>query len=212
MTEEKTFEPITSQAEFDERIKARLAREKEKWEKESGSADLKAQLAGKDEEISQIRREHYRADARRAVVDELASSGVTEEGRIERILRHVDLDGIEPAEDGRPHFGSVRGQLAGVSRDMPELLSYQLGAGSGSGSKRPVLTQEKPLSREEVESMSEPEINSNWEGEGEGLHGWRAGVENGLPTEGGRLWPLHLGNRGRGVDGRNPDGERAGIF
>jgi hypothetical protein len=46
---------------------------------------------------------------------------------------------------------------------MPELLSYQLGAGSGIGSEKPVLTQEKPLTREEVESMSEKEINSNWE-------------------------------------------------
>jgi hypothetical protein len=162
MTEEKTFEPITTQAEFDERIKARLARERERWEKETSTDDLKAQLQSKDEEIAQIRREHYRADARRALVDELAASGVTEQGRIERILRHVDFDAIEPAEDGSPHFGSVRGQLAGVSKDMPELLSYQLGAGSG-GSKTPVLTQEKPLSREEVEGMSEKEINSNWE-------------------------------------------------
>src|ERR687890_1600331 len=117
MTEEKTFKPITTQEEFDERIKSRLAREREKWEKESGAEDLKAQLQAKDEEISQIRREHYRADARKAVVDELGVHGVTEEGRIERVLRHVDLDAIEPAEDGSPHFGSVRGQLAGVSRD-----------------------------------------------------------------------------------------------
>jgi hypothetical protein len=163
MSEEKTFELITTQEEFDDRIKARLAREREKWEKESGTEDLKAQLEAKDEEISQIRREHYRADARRAVVDELAASGVTEEGRIERILRHVDLDEIHPAEDGSPHFGSVRGQLAGVSRDMPELLNYQLGAGSGIGSKTPVLTQEKSLTREDVESMSESEINSRWD-------------------------------------------------
>jgi hypothetical protein len=162
MTEEKTFEPIHDQETFDARIKARLAREREKWEKESGTEDLKAELAAKDEEIAQIRREHYRADARRAVVDELASHGVTEEGRIERILRYVDLDAIEPTDDGRPHSLSVRGQLADVSRDMPELLSYQVGAGSG-GSKTPVLTQEKPLSREEVEGMSEKEINSNWE-------------------------------------------------
>jgi hypothetical protein len=162
MTEEKAFEPISSQAEFDERIKARLAREKEKWQKESGTEDLKAQLEAKDEEISQIRREHYRANARRAVVDELGAHGVTEEGRIERVLRHVDLDAIESVEDGSPHFGSVRGQLADVSRDMPELLSYQLGAGSG-GSKTPVLTQEKPLSREELEAMSESEINSRWD-------------------------------------------------
>jgi hypothetical protein len=158
-----TFEPIHDQETFDERIKARLAREREKWEKESSTEDLKARLQAKDEEIAQIQREHYRAEAKRAVVDELAAYGVTEEGRIERILRHVDLDAIEPAEDGSPHFGDVRSQLVDVSRDMPELLSYQLGAGSGSGSKRPVLTQEKPLTREDVESMSEPEINSNWE-------------------------------------------------
>src|SRR5687768_11635640 len=161
MAEETTFEPITTQEEFDERIKARLAREREKWEKETSTDDLKAQIQAKDEEISQIQREHYRADARRAVVDEdeLAAYGVTEEGRIERILRHVDLDAIEPAEDGKPHFGDVRSQLADVARDMPELLSYQLGAGSGIGSKKPVLTQEKPLTREEVEKMSEEEVN-----------------------------------------------------
>jgi hypothetical protein len=157
------FEPITTQEEFDERIKARLAREREKWEKESDTEDLKAQLALKDEEIAQVQLEHYRANARRAVVDELGAHGVTEEGRIERVLRYVDLDAIEPAEDGSPHFGSIRGQLAGVSRDMPELLSYQLGSGSGIGSKKPVLTGEKPLSREEVEGMSEKDINSNWE-------------------------------------------------
>jgi hypothetical protein len=163
MTEEKTFEPITSQAEFDERIKARLARERERWEKESGSADLKAQLQSKDEEIAQIRREHYRANARRAVVDELASHGVTEAGRQERVLRYIDLDEIQPGEDGKPYFGSVRQQLASISKDMPELLDFKLGAGSGIGSKKPVLTQEKPLTREEVEGMSESEINSRWE-------------------------------------------------
>jgi hypothetical protein len=162
MAEEKTFEPIHDQKTFDERIKARLAREREKWEKESGTEDLKAELEARDEEILQIRREHYRADARRGVVDELASHGVTEEGRIERILRHVDLGEVEPGEDGSPHFGSIRRQLADISRDMPELLSYQLGAGSGIGSKTPVLTQEKPLTREEVEKMSEEEVNSNW--------------------------------------------------
>src|ERR687897_905091 len=162
MAEEKTFEPITTQEEFDERIKARLAREREKWEKESGAEDLKAQLEAKDEEISQIRREHYRADARRAVVDELGAHGVTEEGRIERILGHVDLDEIDPAEDGSPHFWSVRGQLADVSRDMPELLSYRLGAGSG-GSKKPVLQREAPLTSEDVAKMSEAEVNSNWD-------------------------------------------------
>jgi hypothetical protein len=161
-TTTKEFEPITTQEEFDTRIKSRLAREREKWEKESSTEDLKAQLEAKGEEIAQIRREHYRADARRAVVDELAAHGVTEEGRIGRVLHYVDPDAIEPDEDGSPYFGSVKRQLADISRDMPELLSYQLGAGSGIGSKTPVLTQEKPLTREEVEKMSEEEVNSNW--------------------------------------------------
>jgi len=163
MTEEKTFEPITTQKEFDARIKSRLAREREKWQKESDTEELRAQIEAKDEEISTIRREHYRADARRAIVDELGAHGITEEGRIERVLRYVDLDEVEPGEDGNPHFGSVRRQLASVSKDMPELLTYQLGAGSGIGSEKPVLTEEKPLSREEVEGMSEKDINSNWE-------------------------------------------------
>jgi hypothetical protein len=162
MTENVEFTP-EQQAKIDEIVKQRVARERERLEKESGVEELKAALETKDEEISQIQREHYRADARRALVDELAAHGVTEEGRIERILRHVDLDEIEPAEDGNPYFGSVRRQLASVSKDMPELLKYELGTGSGIGSKEPVLTQEKPLTREEVEAMSESEINSSWE-------------------------------------------------
>jgi len=162
MTENVEFTP-EQQAKIDEIVKQRVARERERFEKENGTEDLRQQLALKDEEISQIKQEHYRADARRAVVDDLAANGVTEEGRIERVLRHVDLDEIERAEDGSPSFGSVRGQLVDISRDMPELLSYQLGSGSGIGSKEPVLTQEKPLTRDEVEQMSEQEINSNWD-------------------------------------------------
>ena len=56
MKTEKTFEPITTQEAFNERIKARLARERERWEKESGTEDLRTQLAAKDEEIAAIRR------------------------------------------------------------------------------------------------------------------------------------------------------------
>src|SRR5829696_153182 len=90
------------QAKVDEIVKQRVARERERLEKESGVEDLKAQFAEKDEEIAQIRREHYRANARRAVVDELVASGVTDEVRIERVMKHVDLDALEPGEDGRP--------------------------------------------------------------------------------------------------------------
>ena len=69
---EQTFEPITSQAEFDERIKSRLAREREKWEKQSGVENLKAQLNAKAQEIADLKNGYYLEDARRAVVGELA--------------------------------------------------------------------------------------------------------------------------------------------
>ncbi len=162
MSETKTFEPITTQEQFDERIKARLAREREKWEKDSGAHDLKARLEASEEELANLRRDHRRENARRAVVGELASSGVEDEGRINRVMRHVDLDAIEAGEDGQPNPRAVRDQLAAVNRDMPELLTYRVGAGSG-GSAKPVLETEKPLTRDQVEAMSPEQVNSNWE-------------------------------------------------
>jgi hypothetical protein len=160
MTETKTkeFTPITTQEEFDEAIKARLAREKEKWTKESGTSDLRAQLEAKDQAIADLKREHYLSDARRAVVGELAAKGVSDEGRVQRVLKHVDLEAIEPDENGQPNRLGVQEQLAAVGRDMPELLTYRVGAGSG-GSRRPVLEAEKPLTREEVEAMTPEEQN-----------------------------------------------------
>jgi hypothetical protein len=152
------FEPITSQGEFDERIKARLAREREKWSKESGTADLQAQLEARDQEIADLKREHYLSDARRAVVGELAAKGVTDEGRVHRVLKHVDLESIEPDENGQPNRLGVQSQLADIGRDMPELLTYRVGAGSG-GSRQPVLEAEKPLTREELENMTPEEQN-----------------------------------------------------
>ena len=168
MTETKTgqtFKPITTQAEFDERIKGRLARERERWEKQTDAGDLQAQLEAKDEEIANIKQEHYRESARRAVVEDLARAGVTDEGRVGRIMKHVDLEAIEATEDGQPDRRSIQGQLAAVNRDMPELLSYRVGAGS-RGSKSPVLTpNENPLTRDELEKMTPEEINEpgTWE-------------------------------------------------
>ena len=152
---EQTFEPIRTQAEFDERIKSRLAREKEKWEKQTDTADLRAQLEAKDQEIQDLKHNYFLKDARRELVNELATRGVEDEGRIERILRHVDLEAIEATDEGRPSREHLLGQLDGVSKDLPELLRPR-GAGS-RGSHRPVLDAEKPLTREEVEAMSPAE-------------------------------------------------------
>src|SRR5215210_9407337 len=99
ITENVEFTP-EQQAKIDEIVKQRVARERERFEKENGTEDLRQQLATKDEEIAQIRQEHYREGALRAVVDELAAHGVVEEGRRDRILRYVDLDAVERADDG----------------------------------------------------------------------------------------------------------------
>lgn len=144
-TTTKEFEPITSQAEFDERIKARLAREREKWEKENNAEDLQAQLAEKDKEIKRLQTEH-------AVDWQLSQRGL-DEGRVNRIKKLLDFEGdTHPSE-----------QLEALSRDLPELFTIPRGAGS-RGSSKPVLTpQEKPLSREDVENMSPEEINTRWD-------------------------------------------------
>jgi hypothetical protein len=148
------FEPITTQEEFDERIKARLARERERWQKESGGEDLKSQLEAKDEELANLRREHFVEAAQRDVRAELARRGVTDEGRIERALKFIDF-----SEASDSSF--ALNQVDSLARDFPELVPPR-GAGSG-GSKTPVLPREKPLTREEVESMSPEEVNSRWD-------------------------------------------------
>ncbi len=153
---EQTFEPIRTQAEFDARIKSRLAREREKWEKGTDTADLRAQLEAKDEEIADLKKGHYLEATRRAFAAELDDRGVVDEGRRERVMRHVDLDEVEATADGQPSREHVLRQLDDVSRDLPELLRPR-GAGS-RGSKKPVrLVTEKPLTREEVEAMSPTE-------------------------------------------------------
>jgi len=148
------FEPITSQEQFDERIKARLAREREKSEKESGVAELR-------QEIDDLKRVHYLEKVERSTKAEIAARGVTDEGRVQRILRHVDLEDIEAGEDGQPSREHILSQIDGVARDLPELVRPR-GAGS-HGSSKPVIEQEKPLTRDELEGMSEQEINSRWD-------------------------------------------------
>jgi hypothetical protein len=160
MTEEKRFEPITTQEEFDARIKSRLARERERWEKGSDVDDLRQALAAKDQEIADLKREHDLDNTRRALLQELARRGVDDEGRRERVLKLVALGAVEVRPGGEPDREQILRQIDGVASDIPELVRPR-GAASG-GSKRRVLHDENPLTRDEVEAMSEEEVNSNW--------------------------------------------------
>jgi hypothetical protein len=148
------FEPITSQEQFDDRIKARLAREREKWEKGANTEELQQQLQAKDREIAEIRRKRFLDDAKRDVRAELARRGVTDQGRQDRVMKLLDF-----SEASDSSFALA--QIDQVAKDIPELVRPR-GAGSGGSSKPVLQPQQKPLTREEVEGMSEQEINSNW--------------------------------------------------
>jgi chromosome segregation ATPase len=174
-TQTQEFTPITSQKELDRVLGGRLkdlrearealAQENEKLQealaaKEEEISGLKEE---KESEISRLRDEHYQADLRRTLLEELASAGV-EGDRAERVLRHVDVEKVDRGADGTPNMHSLRSQLQAVSHDLPELLQYRMGAGS-RGSQQAVIRDEEPLTREQVESMSPEEINApgTWE-------------------------------------------------
>jgi hypothetical protein len=144
-----SFEPITSQEQFDEAIKSRLARERERWQKESGTEDLRQQLATKDAEIATLQKTH-------SLEWELAKRGLDTPltaAKVETIKSLIDLDSeTDPAE-----------QLDSLAGRVPELFQVPQGAGSGYFSKTPVLDREKPLTEEDVSNMSQAEINTNWE-------------------------------------------------
>jgi hypothetical protein len=154
-TTPKEFKPITTQEQLDTIIKNRLVREREKWQKESGTEELQTQLEAKHQEIADLKREHDLENTRRAVHAELDQRGV-DAGRREHIMKLVDLGAIEVRPGGEPDREHILTQIDGVAKDLPELVRPR-GAGSG-GSKRPILDlPEKPLTREEVESMSPEE-------------------------------------------------------
>jgi hypothetical protein len=157
------FEPITTQEEFNERIKGRLARERERWEKESGLEDLKAQLEAKDAEIAETQKAHRLKLVERDVKEALAERDVKEPGRVKRAMSLMDLDAVEVDENGDPIWLSARGQVDQVARDIPELVPRLTPSGGGSTERIDVTGGEKPLTEAEVRGMSEDEINSNWE-------------------------------------------------
>jgi len=149
------------QAKVDEIVKARIAREKERWAKENGVEELRQQLEAKDEEIAEIKRGHWRENTERLVRQRLAGKGITEEGRVQRVLRLLDFDAL--AEREGHEDSAVRGQLESLSKDVPELLDPEKFRQYRGRADKPVLKPEKPLTREDLEKMNEVEINSRWE-------------------------------------------------
>jgi hypothetical protein len=146
------FQPITSQEEFDERLKGRLARERERWEKESvpkeraeelteQSSHLGRELEAKESEIRRLKAGHMvEMDLR-----ERGLSGPVGGAKAQRIKSLINFD-----EDAAL-------QLEALSKDVPELFEVPKGAGSG-GSSRPVIAKDEALTREQIEELSPEEM------------------------------------------------------
>jgi hypothetical protein len=159
------FEAITSQEQFDERIKSRLARERERWEKESGVEDLRAQLQAKDEEIAGVHASYKRQALEDHARNLMAARGV-DENRAARAFRMLDFDDAESGQYNSPER-AIEFQLSAIATDVPELLKrteFALGSGTRiRGTDRPVLKREKEMTAEDLEHMSETEINQHWD-------------------------------------------------
>jgi predicted RNase H-like nuclease (RuvC/YqgF family) len=146
------FEPITTQEDFDERLKGRLARERERWEKESvpkeraeelteQSSHLAVELEAKEREIRRLKAEHMvETDLR-----ERGLSGPVGGAKAQRIKSLINLD-----EDAAL-------QLEALSKDVPELFEVPKGAGS-RGSSRPVVAKDEALTREQIEELTPEEM------------------------------------------------------
>ncbi len=148
------FQEITTQEEFDERIKARLARERERWEKESvpreraeelteQSSHLGRELEAKEREIRRLKAEHtLEMDLRARGL----SGGIGDE-KVRRIKSLINFDTDDDV------VVDVSLQLEALSKDVPELFEVPRGAGSG-GSSKPVLAKDEALTREQIEELS----------------------------------------------------------
>lgn len=148
---------INSQQEFDELVKGRLTRERQRWEKETN--------------IDQYRQRAERAESdafgrlvERDARDVLRSMNVPA-ARHGRILRLAELP-TAPGEDGEPDRKAITEAFKSLHGDMPEIY------GEGATVQETALDtstgdqdQDAPLTRERIEGMSAEEINepSMWE-------------------------------------------------
>lgn len=149
--------PITikDQDEFDGIVKNRIAREREKWEKESGISDAN-ERANKAESAA------YRRVLERDARDVLRGMEIPS-NRHERIISNAALP-EKPGDDGEPDKAAIGAAFKDLHGEVPELFGEgarvedtALDTG-GSGDQG-----DGPLTREQVESMSPQQINSNWD-------------------------------------------------
>jgi hypothetical protein len=156
---------VNSQQEFDELVRGRLERARQKWESEGGLAEARDQAREAESRAeaaeARARERIIRRDARVILKD----MGVSEMARQDRILRLADFENIGDDEAGEPREKDLRQALKAVYADLPEVfgegasvLEGAADATQGSASEAGLITSE-----EQIEAMSTEQINSNWD-------------------------------------------------
>lgn len=144
--------PIENQDQFNEAIKDRLTREREKWEKETNIDEYKSRA--EQAESNAFGRVQSR-DARQI----LTGMNVPKE-RHGRILKLAELP-TKAGEDGEPDRKAIVEAFKGLHGDMPEVFGEgatvaetALDTSGGGGDDK-----DAPLTRERIENMEPEQIN-----------------------------------------------------
>lgn len=144
---------INNQDEYDNIVKNRLTREREKWEKESGIAEA-------NERARTAEGAAYGRVLKRDARDVLKGMGVPE-NRHERIIKNAALP-EKPDKDGEPDRKAIEDAFKTLHGEVPELFgegvrveetALDTGGSSAGGD------QDAPLTRERIEKMRPEEIN-----------------------------------------------------
>lgn len=133
---DKTF----TQAELDEIIKKRLAREKKSWEQQLEEEKKKAamteaeRLKAEKEEAERKAKEAQQAANQRLITAEAkvqaAALGVKPE-KLSYVLKLADLSDVEVDENGSVDEKAVKAAVEKVLKDLPELASTGTSRGGG---------------------------------------------------------------------------------
>jgi len=142
---------VNSQEEFDELVKGRLTREKDRWEKETNVSEYR-------DRAEQAETRAFGRLVDRDAREVLKSMNVPSE-RHGRILKFAELP-TAPGEDGEPDKRAIVESFKGLHSDMPEVFGAEatvketaLDTSTGD------TDQDAPLTRERIETMSPDEIN-----------------------------------------------------
>jgi transketolase len=149
--------PITNQEQFNEAIKDRLAREKDKWEKETNIDEYRTRA----EQAESAAFGRVQARDAKAL---LHGMNVPKE-RHGRILKLADMP-TAPGEDGEPNRKAMVDAFKSLHSDMPEVFGSEATvAESALDTSTGDTDRDAPLTRERIERMDEGEINdpTMWE-------------------------------------------------